>query len=268
VEERTSELRQPAPPSPPWYRENWWIFLVALLLIVGGIIAFFALRGGGGGEERVVPNVLGLREAEARSVLEQRGFAVDAVRKPSADPPQTVIEQHPGVGSRLERGGRVTITVSTGPPGTETETETETQTETETETETVETTSMPDLEGAEYPDAVEQLLDAGLFPDSSPVDSSEERGTVVAQRPEPGERLAAGSAVRLNVSLGAGERARRDVPDLTGEELPDALRDCAEAGFTCRVDGDPGEHREVSEQRPAAGQSAPELSQIVLVTGE
>jgi serine/threonine-protein kinase len=233
-------------------------------LIVAGIIAFFALRGDDDDRESrqrvTVPNVVGLREADARATLEERGFAVEVVRQASDEPRGIVVQQDPRAGSRLNRGGRVAIVVSTGPQPTETVTQTETvQT-------TPEGTEMPDLVGTEYPDAVEELVDAGLFPDSFPVESADERGNVVDQRPDPGTRVPPGSEVRLDVSLGEGEREQREVPDLTGQQLGDALRACADAGFTCRVATGTQEPRVVIEQRPAAGESAPELSQIALST--
>jgi beta-lactam-binding protein with PASTA domain len=260
MEERTTEIRRG--PPPPWYREYWWIWLIVLLLIVAGIIAFFALRGDDGQQESrqrvTVPNVVRLREADARATLEERGFAVEVVRQSSDEPSGIVVQQDPRAGSRLNRGGRVAIVVSTGPQPTETVTQTQT-----VET-TPEGTEMPDLVGTEYPDAVEELVDAGLFPDSFPVESADELGNVVDQRPDPGTRVPPGSEVRLDVSLGEGEREQREVPDLTGQEPGDALRACADAGFTCRVVTDIQEPREVFDQRPAAGASAPELSQIGL----
>lgn len=151
----------------------------------------------------------------------------------------------------------------------QTQTETVTTVETETETETVpqEAVAMPEVRGAEHHDAVEQLVDAGLLPDTYPVESAEERGNVVEQEPGPGTRVIVGSSVRLDVSLGTGERPDLDVPDLVGLPPGQALEECARAGFTCRlaVGGEP--EQPVTSQRPAAGTAAPELSQIRLSQG-
>ena len=135
-----------------------------------------------------------------------------------------------------------------------------------TVTSSPETIEMLDVVGIEYPDAVERLLDAGLFPESIPVDSLEERGNVVEQRPEAGASVTPGSPVRIDVSLGSGERKARQVPDMTGLSLADALRVCADAGFTCRAVPVGGPGREVAGQRPVLSGSA-ELSQIELSTG-
>jgi serine/threonine-protein kinase len=266
-DERTRVMRRGPPPPPPWYREHWWIWLIVLLLIVGGIIAFFALRGSGGDDQQTtqqpvtVPDVVGLEERAARDQLEAAGFQVEVVREASDRPSGVVADQDPGGGSRLAPGARVRITVSTGPAQTVTQTQTQTVT---TEPETV---AMPDVVGAEYPDAVEQLVDARLFPNSFPVESTEERGNVVDQRPDAGAKVPPGSPVRIDVSLGPGEREDREVPDLTGENVADALGACADAGFTCQTTAGAQQHRHVVGQQPAAGGTAPELTQITLVTG-
>lgn len=128
------------------------------------------------------------------------------------------------------------------------------------------TAEMPDVVGAQHADAVEQLLAAGLLPESFPVDSTEDRGTVVDERPAAGTQVTLGAGVRIDVSLGSGEREERQVPDLTGQSLDEALLACAEAGFTCRPVPAGGAGREVAGQRPIAGDPT-ELSQIELSTG-
>jgi beta-lactam-binding protein with PASTA domain len=276
MEDRPTEIQYPgepppgAPPGapPPWYREYWWIWLVVLLLIVGGIIAFFALRDSGDDEGEAmttqqhvtVPDVVGLEESAARNTLAERGFTVEVAREVSDDPEGLVTDQDPDAGSSLTQGAKVSIVVSTGPE------QTRTLTETQTRTNEPETTEMPDFVGTEYPDAVEQALDSGLFPNSFPAESAEDRGTVVDQGPEAGARVVPGSTVRIDVSLGEGPREEQQVPDLTGLELPDALRACADAGFTCRAVPEGGPGRVVTAQRPVVGGST-ELSQIELSTG-
>jgi serine/threonine-protein kinase len=261
-EERTTEIRRE--PPPPWYQEHWWIFLVALLLIVGGIIAFFALRDDGDEERQrvLVPNVVGLREQEARAVLEERGLAVEVTREASDRPEAVVFDQDPAAGSRVERGAGVSLRVSTGPPQTQTETETVT-----TQTTPPETVTMPDVRGEEHDDAAEDLVDLDLLPETYPIESQEERGNVVEQEPGPGTEVQRGSVVRLDVSLGSGEREELEVLDLVGLGPAQALEECARAGFTCRLVAGGEPERPVTSQRPAAGTAAPELSQIRLSQG-
>lgn len=156
---------------------------------------------------------------------------------------------------------------------TQTETGTRTETTTVTRTETVEpeTVELPEAVGRDYLEAAADVFDAGLIADTYPVASDELRGLVVAQEPEAGSEVERGSIVRLDVSLGQGERGERDVPDATGLELAAAHQLCREAGLTCRTvyREAPGDEQvgKVLEQRPAFGAVVAELTQMTLVAG-
>jgi serine/threonine-protein kinase len=169
-------------------------------------------------------------------------------------------------------GGEPTGTATTVQE-TQTETSTRTETATVTGTETVEpeTVEMPDAVGRDYLEAAADVFAAGLIADTYPVDSEELRGLVVAQEPEAGSQVERGSVVRLDVSLGQGERGERDVPDVTGRELTFAHQVCREAGLTCRtVDREaPGEAQvgKVLDQGPAFGAVVDELTQMTLFAG-
>lgn len=278
----------PDGPPPPWWRENWWIWLLVLLLLVALLIAFFALRGDDGDDEAdeqaVVPSVVGLAEAEARATLEREGLEAEVVdTQESGEPEGTVLAQRPESGTRLPRGAVVDLILSSGEPETETETETEVvteteeETETEVETETVETepaepqvVEVPDVVSASHVDAGATVEEVGLIPNTYPVQSDEERGTVVAQSPDPGTELREGQPVRLNVSLGPGDREAAQVPNVTGEREADARRLLHEAGFTVRtLDREAPEPRHVGVvilQQPQPS-SAPVLTQVTIYVG-
>jgi PASTA domain-containing protein len=125
---------------------------------------------------------------------------------------------------------------------------------------------MPHLVGTAYQDAVEQALATGLFPNSFSVASAQARGTVIDQRPEPGAQVAPGATIRIDVSRGRGPEVQRQVPDLTGLGLADALRACAQSGFTCRAVPAGGPGLVVTAARPLPG-GPTELAQIELSTG-
>jgi len=295
-ETQVTEVRReppegPPPGEPPWWRENWWIWLLVLLLLVGLLIAFFALRGGDDDDaadaRATVPSVLGLSETEARETLEREGLEVEVTGTEESDKPEgTVIEQDPEAGAQLARGAVVSLVLSAGAPETvtqtvttdtgetDTETQAETETETEAETETVETqpqaVQVPDVVGASHLDAGAAIDETGLIANTYPVASQEERGTVVAQNPDPGTELRQGQPVRLNVSLGPGEREVARIPDVTGREEREARQRLREAGFTVRtVDRQAPEPRHrgvVILQQPAPG-DAPVLTQVTIFVG-
>ncbi|MBA2241113.1 MAG: PASTA domain-containing protein [Solirubrobacterales bacterium] len=61
-----------------------------------------------------VPDLLGSDQGAAESALRRRGFIADVEVTDSDEPEGTVLEQSPPGGAELRRGGRVTITVSSG----------------------------------------------------------------------------------------------------------------------------------------------------------
>ncbi|MBD0329065.1 MAG: PASTA domain-containing protein [Thermoleophilia bacterium] len=268
---RREEAVREGPPRPPWWRENWWIWGLLLLLFVAALIAFFALRAAADDDDengtRTVPELIGLQEDDAVSRVEDLDLDADVRETPSeGDEPGTVVDQSPEAGTEVETGTRVLLIVAE-----EEETETETETQTQTETVAPEAVEVPDVVGLDHVEAGAQVDDAGLVANTFPVPSEEDRGTVVAQNPDPGTELNEGSAVRLNVSLGPGERGSFEVPDVTGLEEAEARDRCRRARFTClTVDRDAPSEEEVGEvldQQPAAGTMADQLSQVRLFVG-
>lgn len=131
--------------------------------------------------------------------------------------------------------------------------------------------AVPEVVGQGQVEAGEAIEALGLKADSYPVASAEAPGTVVGQDPAAGSNVANGSTVRLNVALGSGSRPGKEVPDVTGPKESDARASARANGFTVRtVDRDaptPEEVGEVILQEPAAGATAPELTQITLYVG-
>jgi eukaryotic-like serine/threonine-protein kinase len=271
-EEEVYEEPLPPPEEPrSWWRENLWVWLLALLvLVVGGILLiWFLQRDGGDGDRVVVPGVVGMTEADAVRELEEAGL--EAVANPGENqrPEGEVFAQAPGGGSQLKEGEPVVISVSTGPPSTTTVTTTTTATVTAPPPPAP--VSVPDVVGQSQVDAGELLEDDGLVADSYPVPSDEPAGTVISQRPAAGTELQEGETVRLNVSLGPAERETTEIPDVTGLEASEARRRARAEGFTVRTlpreapsDEEVGE---VLTQTPAAGATAPILTQITLFVG-
>jgi serine/threonine-protein kinase len=261
------------PPEEPrsWWRENLWVWLLMLLiLVVGGIVLlWFLQRDEGGGDRAIVPAVVGKTEADA--IREIHAAGLEAVRNPEENrrPEGQVFAQAPGGGTQLEEGEPVVISVSTGPPSTTTVTTTTTQTVTQPPPPA--NVTVPDVVGQSQVDAGDVLESNGVVADSYPVPSDEPAGTVISQNPPAGETVKEGDTVRLNVSLGPGERETSDVPDVTGLEAAEARRRVRVGGFTVRtVYRKPPSEEEVGEvltQTPAAGVSAPILTQLTLFVG-
>jgi serine/threonine-protein kinase len=181
-------------------------------------------------QTEAVPNVVGKREAAAVTALRAQGFQVKTVNGVSSRPSGTVLAQGPAAGARVGHGSTVTLRVSRG------------------------LVTVPNTVGQSRDNAVAAIRGAGLKPKAFTVPSSQPKGTVVAQRPLGGKRVAGGSSVRLNVSSGStaavpppppppgpppppppSKPATVTVPDVTGQQQDVAQKQLNAAGLKAGV---------------------------------
>lgn len=139
-----------------------------------------------GPEERPVPDVVRLRGAEARAVLEATGFRVDVDSVESRRPRGTVLAVEPEPGTELTLPGDVRIEVSLGPPQVR----------------------MPLLVGLTEEEALGRLDSLGLAVSEVAARPlvGVDAGLVVDQEPEAGTTLERGSAVRIVVGRSGAAR--------------------------------------------------------------
>ncbi|MDX6490190.1 MAG: eukaryotic-like serine/threonine-protein kinase, partial [Gaiellaceae bacterium] len=128
-----------------------------------------------------MPDVVGLAAADAAKALQARNLRVTLKQVASQEAPGTVVGQEPTAGKRAKPGAQVVLQVAKGAAPV----------------------SVPDVTGQLEQQATAALKQAGLTARVVLVPSSQAKGTVVAQRPGAGQKVAKGSAVRLNVSSGA-----------------------------------------------------------------
>jgi beta-lactam-binding protein with PASTA domain len=213
-----------------------------------------------------VPSVIGSTQGSARSTLERAGFKVTVREIQASEPQGIVVTQKPAPATRAPKGSVVTISISSGPATTTAPTTTA-----PTTTQAPSGRGIPNVVGLPQRDALARLQGAGFRVDSYPASSARPRGTVVSQRPSGGTRAAPNSVVRINVSLGSGQRPLRTIPDVTGMPEQEAKQRLVELGFTVRsvyrAVADPAQKGVVVEQRPAAGGQASAGSQIILTIG-
>jgi penicillin-binding protein 1A len=127
-----------------------------------------------------VPDVVGLSEGEAISVLGQAGFRANPVEADSTQPAGTVVAQSPAGGSEANLGSSVTIEISTGrAPRNE----------------------VPDVVGMTESQAVKALRQAGFAAAVSyePTKRENLHGVVGAQSPGPGTAAKEGATVSITV---------------------------------------------------------------------
>lgn len=155
-----------------------------------------------------LPNVAGLAAADARALLDQRGFQVIEVAAFSEDVPAgTVLGQEPLAGAVVDRRSVVVLQISRG----------------------VEIVPVPLVVGRAEDDARRAIELAGLAVGEATYieNDAAPNGVVVAQIPASGERAPSGSEVQLTV-VRIGEVV---VPALVGRTIDDAQRTLFDNGL-------------------------------------
>jgi serine/threonine-protein kinase len=155
-----------------------------------------------------LPNVVGLTEVEARSLLTDYVVTVSRAFD-GRIPRDRVASQVPLATTRAQKGSGVVLTISDGPGNS----------------------VVPiDLVGLSLLDARSALAAVGLLISSTEaVPSEEPQGTVLNVTPEPGSTITAGSGVVLQIASG-----EVSVPSLIGIEALQAKTILVQAGFLVR----------------------------------
>jgi serine/threonine-protein kinase len=151
-----------------------------------------------------------------------------------------VYDQDPGPGAKVDKGGTVTIFVSTGPPPVD----------------------VPDVKGKQWPDAQQELTKAGLVPVEVIV-PGKTKGQVTATDPPAGKSVPKGTKVRVNVMSGP---VQKSVPNVVGQTAAQATANLRNAGFNPNpnyVDSD-APSGQVVRQTPAPGSSEPEGTSVTI----
>ena len=210
------------------------IALVVVLLVARGIGLFGTVDSNEGAtgksdakivtdDKGKVPDVVGKTYAEAKSLLEDdRGYKVTKEKaKDNTTPNNTVESTSPAAGEPLEKGDSITVYVSDGSKYKgKSEASAESSSSEEGEIE------VPDVVGLDIEDAVETLIEAGLEEGQiMQVKNSDPKleDKVCRQSPEAGKKVAEGTKVHLEVSVGAGSPTysfKGDIPAPQGGQYP------------------------------------------------
>ena len=145
----------------------------------------------------VVPNVVGLTQANATTAITNAGLVVGTVTtQNNAAPAGQVIGQNPAAGASVAAGSAVDLVVSLGPPPP---------------------VNVPNVVGLTQAAATTAITNAGLVVGTvtSQSDPNIPAGQVISQNPAAGASVAAGSAVNLVVSSGPARVGGEAIPTLS-----------------------------------------------------
>lgn len=223
------EVVTPAPRRP-----LLWPWLVLLLaLVITGIVGAYLLTRDKGSSTKV-PNVVGLTTATATQRLAAKGYVVTVVGRTSSGARLgTVLSQNPPPGTKLDKGGRVTIVVARGPS----------------------TVDVPNVVGLAVDQAFVRLQFVGLKGRTVKVASTQPKDRVIRQAPPGGGQAKTGSTVVLTVSKG---RILAAVPSVVGLTEASATATLSRLGFRLSVSRIPAAKPKgiVVSQQPPAGAKA------------
>jgi serine/threonine-protein kinase len=193
----------------PLVRKILFIFLgiIILLLILDKVILPWYVSE----PERAVPNVIGMKEFEAISQLEDEDFEpiISDTTYDQKFPKGSVILQKPEAGRIVKQGRRVYLFISGGEP----------------------VVYVPMLKGKSIRDAKFSLERIGLkLGEIEEVPSSNPRNMIFDQQYAEGTPLKKGATVNISVSTGE-EFGEITVPDLIGKSLSEAEKVLADSSL-------------------------------------
>jgi beta-lactam-binding protein with PASTA domain/tRNA A-37 threonylcarbamoyl transferase component Bud32 len=239
---QTRAMSRAAPPRRS--RTAWiWVLVIAIFLTGVAFLIFALVRNSGGVQ---VPDVVGMKQSDAQSLLTGKGFKMNVSKavKDASKPKDTVISQDPKAGSSLQKGGTVNVEINQGP----------------------DLVGVPNVVGM-TPDAATAALQAvGLTLGDTQHSNSATvaRGKVSAQNPASGAQVPKGSAVTVTISDGPEAVQVPDVTTLTADAATSKL---AESGFKASVQtvtSSTGTEGTVQSQSPVSGTSAPKGSTVTI----
>ena len=213
-------------------RSTTWIWIVTALVMAAALAsAFFYYQS----QPLVVPNVVGLSQAQAEGAITSAGFNVGSViptQTLSAAEIGNVVTQTPSPNSEAKRGSGITIEVSGGQALVE----------------------VPTVTGKIQADAEKALKDAGFQVSiQQSYSATVTKGAVISQSPVAGQKVPTDTTVGITISQGAESVI---VPGLIGQAQTAALDALKAAGLGVQAvsnyfDGVPA--GQVYGQVPTAG---------------
>jgi serine/threonine-protein kinase len=238
----------PAAGPAPRRRQNRTGAVIAIGLAFGLLLALIVVLisqvdlGGGGKSAPTldVPNVIGLNYGQAQAVLTAQGFKVERVDDNTQvnTPADQILGQNPEAGSKLTKGGTITLTVSSA------------------------TLTVPDVVNQTREQATAKMKSAGFTPTIVQVESTLPPGTVVSTDPGAGAQVpkAAAGQPAPAVTVNVAREPNVPVPDVTNQDVFTANNTLTAAGLVVQAVPTPSDGVPkglVIGTNPTAGTSVP-----------
>lgn len=179
--------------------------IFAAVCICGALAAFvtYQMELWGG---KVVPDVVGLTQADATNTLESKGFSVRATQVKSDETEGIVLLMDPKQGSRANEGGEIVIHISTA-------------------------RQIPSIVGQQRTDAEAAMAQEGFTNVTYATQrSDEEEGSVLSVEPAEGEKARANTAITVTVA------EPYIVPAIANLSQSEAASVLEEAGYTSHIE--------------------------------
>jgi eukaryotic-like serine/threonine-protein kinase len=198
--------------------------------------ATVSIRVSEGPPQKVVPDVIGDSEKDAKKALREADFEVKTEDEFSESVPEgSVIRTIPGAGEKADAGAEVTLVLSKG----------------------TQAVAIPNVVGQSRDSATSTLQSAGFEVDVTKQQSSDATpGDVLSQNPTAGTSAGKGSTVTITV---AKAPPQAEVPDVTGQRRAEATDALRAKGFKVAVDEQPVEDEAqdgtVISQDPGSGKA-------------
>lgn len=206
-----------------------WILIAVIAVALLGFLGYQALN-----RTALVPNVVGMTQAEADTAITAAGFktgSVGTTQTTNAADVGKVVAQDPLPNAQARPGSAIAIVVSGGQK----------------------LVSVPNVTGQTEANAQAALKDAGLTAQMTNGNSKTvPKGSVISQAPSAGEQVPTGTSVGITVSQGPGNVA---VPGVVGQTQSQAQSTLKSAGLGSQVvtNNNNAPKGQVYEQAPSSG---------------
>lgn len=218
------------------------VALAMLVIVIGAVSGYFAFSkmGSVAGKDATVPNIVGMKQEDAKKLVEDKKLKFVVTGKEKSDKPEgTVLRTFPQEGTKVKTGSEVRVSVSGG----------------------ADTLGVPNVSGVDLNTAKDIITSSGLKIGniSYKYSNTVPRDSVISQDPQPDTNAATDTKVNLVVSSGP-ETKYITVPDVSGKSIDEAASIMSNAGL--KVSKTPINTTDKSQEGKIANQSIASSQQV------